>query len=204
MVWYENFHKHEKRKKKKDHIAPKCFVACFFFKQVRGSGRAKLTAKFIFCCARVTKQSRPRNVRQGVHPGVSAGDQVRHHGDGHRALALPAPRTLLLKPISSQFNASFASSSAPFLTAALRTQLVNIMYTPRKCFPAVGTIGAILSVPLPGAPGRSAVAGSSQNPSPEKVQTLKYLELLFEGIYFKAALTAAGNYQGGTLRFPSC
>lgn len=65
-------------------------------------------------------------------------------------------------------------------------------------------VKAIPSVPFLGVPGRSVVAGSSQNPSPEKVQTLKYLELLFEGIYFKAALTAAGNYQGGTLRFPSC
>lgn len=59
LVWYENFHEHEK---KKDHIAPKYF----FYKQASGLWRAKLSAKFVFCCAHVTKQSQPWNVQRGA------------------------------------------------------------------------------------------------------------------------------------------
>lgn len=66
LVRYENFHEHEK---KKDHIAPKLFF--FFLASFRGSGRAKFAAKFVFCCAHVTKQSWPWNVRPGA-PGCAA------------------------------------------------------------------------------------------------------------------------------------
>lgn len=56
--------------------------------------------------------------------------------------------------------------------------------------------------PFPAVPGCSAAAPKVLS---GKVQTLKYLELLSEGIYFKAALMAAGNYHGGTLlcNFPA-
>lgn len=109
------------------------------------------------------------------------------------------PRTSPSHP-SSQFNTPLLPSSATFPTAVLHTQLINKHHTDiRRVFFRCWDNQSN----CPGAFPRCARVqrGSRQLPNPfsGKVQTLKYLELLFEGIYFKAALTAAGNYQGGTL-----
>lgn len=97
-----------RKKKKKDHIAPKSFF--FFFKaSFRGSGRAKLAARFVFLLCPQLPSSAGRGMHGKGHPAL--GDvwgQVGWHHEGHRA-PRASPATLL------GFRASFASSRAPFL-----------------------------------------------------------------------------------------
>lgn len=91
LVWYENFHEHEK---KKDHIAPKLFFFFgFFFKQASGAlGVQSLLQSLFSVVPMLPSRAGHGMCSEGhpdvLHPWVSSGGQVGWHSEGHRALGI--------------------------------------------------------------------------------------------------------------------
>lgn len=129
-MWYENFHEHEK--KKKDHIAPKWLFFFFSLKQASVALGEQSSLQSLFSVVPTLPSRASRGMRGEGRPLrlcprlSSTGSQVRWHGEGPQAWALPAAQDTVQQPIFP------GQGTLCFQQRSVSDHCVNTQYTHLK------------------------------------------------------------------------